>query len=360
MGRGWRRPALEKVQAQRVAIIKPSALGDIVHALPVLEAIRLRFPQAHLTWIVNRPFASLLENHPALDELLIFDRRAMRRGLFCSISYAYSFAKQLRRQRFDLVFDLQGLLRSGLMTQLTAAPRRVGFANAREGATLFYTDHVVAPPFRQQHAVERNWLIAQALGMGHLEKRFRLPISEEANRWAATQLANFPRPWVVLGVGARWLTKRWLPEHFAALAQRSQATFGGTVLFIGSPDEAVLSREVRTHLKGPSLDWVGRTSLPQLIALLRVADAMIANDTGPLHLAAALGCPVVAPYTCTRVSLHGPVGSVVKTVETTVPCAGSYLKKCPRMDCMTELLPDRVWPSLFEVLSPWANRCRSA
>lgn len=351
---------LHAVRANRIALVKPSALGDIVHTLPLLEALRIRFPQAHLTWVVNRSFAPLIQGHPCLDAVLVFDRSSLRGGLLAASAYTYSFAKQLRRQRFDLVLDLQGLLRSGLMTLFTGSPRRVGFANAREGATFAYTDHVAAPPLRQQHAIERNWLLAEAFGVGHLPKRFRLPENTQANEWAMLQLKSLPRPWLILGVGARWQTKRWSPEHFAAIASRAQSTFGGSILFIGSPDESDISREVRSALRGPTCDFVGRTTLPQLTALLRRADAMIANDTGPLHLAAAVGCPVVAPYTCTRAALHGPVGVEAQTVETTVPCAGSYLKKCDRMDCMRQLLPDLLWPHVFEVLSTWASRSRSA
>jgi heptosyltransferase I len=351
---------LDRLRANRIALIKPSALGDIVHTLPVLEALRVRFPDARLTWVVNRSFAPMIQGHPCLNDVLAFDRASMRKGLLSAIGYTSSFAKQIRRQRFDLVLDLQGLLRSGLMTLFAGSPRRVGFANAREGATLAYTDRIAAPPLRQQHAVDRNWLVAEAFGVGHLPKRFRLPENLEAIDWAADQLEPFPRPWLVLGVGARWTTKRWSPEHFAALGARAQASFGGTILFIGSPDEAEISRQVRSTLTGPTRDFVGRTTLPQLTALLRRVDAMVANDTGPLHLAAAVGCPVVAPYTCTRAALHGPVGVRAHAVETNVHCAGSYVKKCDRMECMAQLLPDLLWPRVSEVLSTWASRSRSA
>jgi heptosyltransferase-1 len=353
---------LDRLRANRIALIKPSALGDIVHTLPVLEALRVRFPEAHLTWVVNRSFAPMIQGHPCLNDVLAFDRASMRKGLLSAIGYTSSFAKQIRRERFDLVLDLQGLLRSGLMTLFAGSPRRIGFANAREGATLAYTDRIAAPPLRQQHAVDRNWLVAEAFGVGHLPKQFRLPENDEANDWAREQLEPFPRPWLILGVGARWTTKRWSPEHFASLGARVQAIFGGTVLFIGSSDEAEISRQVRSALTGPTRDFVGRTTLPQLTALLRRVDAMVANDTGPLHLAAALGVPCVAPYTCTRVALHGPYSQSANCVETSVACGGSYLKKCGNMICMPELTADRLWPKLAETLDTWQrnNRSRSA
>ena len=113
-------------------------------------------------------------------------------------------------------------------------------------------------------------------------------------------------------------------------------------------------------LRGPAKDFTGKTTLPRLAALLAAADVMIANDTGPLHLAAAVGTPCVAPYTCTRVAKHGPYGFLGGGVETSVPCGGSYLKTCDKLICMPDLTPDRLWGRLAEVLETWARSYRSA
>jgi ADP-heptose:LPS heptosyltransferase len=156
------------------------------------------------------------------------------------------------------------------------------------------------------------------------------------------------------------VTKRWPPEQFADLARRSQAGFGGTVIFVGGSDEHPLGELTGALLAGPWRNLSGRTTLPQLTALLARADVMVANDTGPLHLAAALGRPVVAPYTCTRVALNGPFRQAARAVETRVACAGSYVKKCPRLDCMAELTPERLWPTLESVLSQWQNHSAPA
>src|SRR5579871_585056 len=318
------RAPLTELTPRRIALIKPSALGDIIHALPVLGALRQRFPDAHITWVVNRSYEPLLRGHPALDATLPFDRAALKRGgPIRGVGYALRFARRLRAGRFDLVLDLQGLFRSGLMAFATGARRRVGFSDAREGATRFYTEVVPAPGLDAIHAVDHNWLIAEALGAGDVPKRFDVPLDPAALAWADEQLAPWPRPWLVLGVGARWLTKRWPPEHFATLARDALDRFGGSAVFIGSPDEAPLARACADLLPAPSLDLCGRTTLPQLAALLSKADSVIANDTGPLHLAAALGRPVVAPYTCTHVRLHGPYGGFAGAVATGVGCHGS-------------------------------------
>ena len=219
--------------------------------------------------------------------------------------------------------------------------------SAREGARYFYT-HTIDDS-RTDHAVDRYWRIIEVLGGGALSKRFHVPIDETPRLWSRRQLADCPRPWLAVGVGARWLTKRWPPEHFAALAGKAQRRFGGTILLVGAPDESELSRTAVAHLhndsaielwdgspepsamkgcsaepphkshssklafaSGPFRDFTGATSLPQLAALLHEADVLIANDTGPLHLAVALGRPVVAPILA---PLSAAPGLMAKRIE---------------------------------------------
>lgn len=352
--------ALCELTARRIALIKPSALGDIVHALPVLSALRRRYPDALISWIVNRAYEPLLRGHPDLDATLPFDRAAVRGGIVSAVRSYAAFAASLRRQRFDLVVDLQGLLRSGLMALATRAPRRVGLSSAREGATLFYTDIIELIDADRMHAVDRCWRVAEAFGVGDGPKVFRVPLPEVERAWVTRRLEALPRPWLMVGVGARWLTKRWPPAHFAALVQRALSRYGGTAVFVGGCDDSKLAHVTAGRLTGPTLDLTGQTTLPQLAAILARADVMIANDTGPLHLAVALGRPVVAPYTCTKVAENGPYGQTHGAVETRVWCQGSYLTRCSRLDCMAELTPERLWPALEEVLERWRSHSRSA
>jgi len=359
----WQRPPIAEFVPRRIALLKPSALGDIVHSLPVLTALRLRFPKAHLSWIVNSGYRSLLEGHPDLNEVVPFDRGAIRSGWWKGLAAYGLFFQELRRRRFDLVIDLQGLLRTGLMALASGAARRIGLATAREGARLFYTDLVPIPDQDTLHAVDRYWRVAEALGAGEGPLQFRVPIAELARGWAAERLDNWPRPWIMVGAGSRWQTKRWPPAHFAQLAGRAQQRFGGTIFLVGGGDEMPLAQAVKEQLRISAVDLTGQTTLAQLSAVLVRADVMIANDTGPLHLAVALGRPVVAPYTCTRVQLTGPYpqGSGVRgqgsggAVETSVWCQGSYLKRCSRLECMRELTPERLWPLVEEVLEKWQN-----
>lgn len=352
---------LKKLHPRRMALIKPSALGDIVHALPVLTALRERFPTAHITWVVNSAYESLLQGHPHLNATLGFNREVFRQGICQAIGYSLRFARELQRRRFDLVIDLQGLLRTGLMCLATGAPRRVGFANAREGSRYAYTHRIRVPDAHRIHAVDRYWRVAEALGVNSaVPKRFIVPLQPSELAAAKEALAGCPRPWLAFAVGARWATKRWPTEYFANLASRAQSLVGGTCFFVGSREDVSLSQQVIGLLKGQTRDFTGHTTLPRLAALLSLADVMIANDTGPLHLAAALGTPCIAPYTCTRTVLHGPYSSPTGGVETRVSCRGSYIKHCDSMICMTDLTPDRLWEPLMEALHRWQSRYRSA
>ena len=355
--------SLPRHRPWKILLVKPSALGDIVHTLPVLDELRDLFPDARIDWVVNRSYCDLVEGHPALNRVIPFDRGVFRGGVIGGIGRVAAFGGSLRRERYDIVFDLQGLLRSGLMTLATNARYRIGFAHAREGSAFCYTHRVPVDLASVVHAVERNrailqWFRASDLAMP--AAKFRVPIQPLAAEWANQQLHGLPRPFVMVSVGSRWLTKRWLPEHFAELLHAAQTEFNGSVVFVGSPDEKGLADSVVPSLPGRSLNLVGNSSLAQLGAILQMADVMVANDTGPLHLAAALGVPVVAPYTCTRIDRHGPYLQLQQAVATTVACHGSYLKTCDRMICMDELLPERLKPRLFEVLARCARRTHSA
>jgi lipopolysaccharide heptosyltransferase I len=352
--------ALQNYPARRIALIKPSALGDIIHSLPVLTALRRRYPTAYIAWVVNRSYEDLLIGHPDLDATLPLDRGASKTGIWTAMRSYGRFLRQFRRQQFDLVIDLQGLFRSGWITGWSGAARRVGLSSAREGASWFYSDVIPVADFNAIHAVDRYWLIAEAFGVRDGPKSFPLPAFEAERRWASEYLRDCPRPWLVLAVGSRWITKRWPPEHFGTLARRAQRYAGGTVIFVGGQEDMPLARATAQYLDGGSRNLTGQTSLRQLAALLSHADVMIANDTGPLHLAAALGRPVVAPYTCTKVLMNGPYGAESGAVEARIWCQGSYLTRCNRLECMAELTPDRLWPILQTVLYQWKSSSLSA
>jgi heptosyltransferase-1 len=326
----------------KVCIIKPSSLGDVVHSVPILPELRRLWPDAHLTWVVSGSFRSLLEGREDLDRVIPYEKGPSGvswkglRGLA-------SVCGTLAREGFDLTIDLQGLLRSGLMTAATRAPVRVGLDDAREGARRFYTHRVDAPRARV-HAVDRVMIVAEALGGAPSTPEFSLPIRPEDDAWADRTLAAAPAPRMVVNVGSRWLTKRWPVGQFAEVARRAVAEFGAGIVAVGAPEDRPLVDALREAMgRTPVLDLCGATTLLQLGALARRSDVYLSNDTGPLHLAAATGVTVVGIYTCTDPGLTGPYGPNSVAVKSCMWCAPSFLKNCDRLECHDEVSPDRVW-----------------
>ena len=342
-------PPLDALEPERICLIKPSSLGDVVHALPTLEAIRMRWPSARISWVVNRSLSGLLLGHPALDEVIAFDRAAAK----ASPSGLHSVARlgrDLRYRRFDLAIDLQGLLRSGLMTWATGAPARIGLADAREGATRFY-HRCITPPAGTTHVVDKLLAVAHALGAPRGPARFRVACSDEDQTWARRVLRPLAGPRLILNIGARWLTKRWPPAHFAEVARRAVQAYGCGLAAVGAPEDRPLVNELAEALGGvPLLDLCGSTSLPKLAAVLGQADLVLSNDTGPIHLAAAAGARVLGVFTCTSPAKTGPYGPLARSVRSCVWCSPSYVKTCARLECMSELSPDRVWAALQPLL----------
>jgi len=345
---------LHRLPPRRICIIKPSSLGDVVHALPILPALRGLFPDARISWVIHDGLRGLIDGHPELDQVIRFRRG----GPGLTLGGVWSVAGlcgRLAAERFDLTIDLQGLLRSGLMTLATRAPSRVGLADAREGSRWCYT-HLVSAPRRELHAVERILRVAQALGAKNPLPRFTLPIRSDDVIWAQTVLKDVPHPQLVLNLGARWPTKRWPPQHFAAIARRAVESQGAGLIAVGSADDRPLVEALRKELGSlPLLDLSGRTSLLQLAALARQSTLFLSNDTGPLHVAAAAGATVVGIYTCTSPQLTGPFGPNAIAVKTCVWCAASFRKRCRRLDCFAELGPDRVWPAVESRLAAAAE-----
>jgi heptosyltransferase-1 len=338
-------PELAGLNPSRVCIIKPSALGDVVNAFAALDALRRLWPAAEITWVVNTGLRGLVEDHPWIDRVILYDRQRAGlgpRGVACLAR----FLRALRRARFDLAIDLQGLLRSGVMTRATGAPVRVGLADAREGATWFYT-HPVTPPgsIDEAHAVDRLLAIASAFGADVARPRFAIAASDHDRAWARQALARVGRPRLALNLGARWETKRWPPHSFAEVARRAVQAFGAGLFAIGAPEDRPFVAELAADLAPtPVVDLCGQTTLPQLAALCEEADVVLSNDTGPLHLAVAAGARVVGVYTCTNPALNGPYGPRALAAASRVWCRASYRVTCPRLECMAELTPDRVWP----------------
>jgi lipopolysaccharide heptosyltransferase I len=311
----------------RLLVIKPSSFGDIVHSLPVLAALRRAWPMSRIDWLVKAEWSGLLQDHPLIDELVILPRAPQEWPKILG---------HLRGRRYDMVIDLQGLLRSALLSRVTAAPIRAGFANGREGSPWFYT-HRVAVTNDSGHAVERYLDLVRGLGIAVGDAAtFPLPEWKTEQQWADRfldeQMLAPAKPLCVIHPAARWKTKQWPTDRYAEVADWLMADQQhGVILVAGRAQETQVAPMI-ARMKAPAINLVGRTTLPQLAAVLRKAALLITNDSGPMHLAAALGTPVVAIFGPTDPAKVGPYGSDHIVLQKAFDCTG-----CTRTACVREL-----------------------
>ncbi len=320
----------------RILLIKLSSLGDVIHTLPTLEAVRSLYPRGHITWLVEDTNAPVLAGHPALDEVWPVPRPRLGNGRFLEhVSALIQAARRLREEPFDLVIDLQGLLKSAIWVALARGAQKVGYNHTREFSYLALTERLT--PFDPEaHAVWRYLNVARHLGAPATPPRFRLGLnlSEDLSRLLPTETGQ---PLAVLHPGARWPTKLWPTAHWARLADWIARKKGFQVIITGSPGDQDLAAEIVAQAGATLINLAGRTSLAELAALLKQARLAVTTDTGPMHLAAALGTPVVALFGPTAPWRTGPMGLGHEVVRLALPCSPCFRRQCPEPRCLTEL-----------------------
>jgi lipopolysaccharide heptosyltransferase I len=315
---------------QRILVFKPSAIGDVVHTLPILNLLKRRWPKAKVSWLITPICAPLVEGHPQVDEVIVFNRKRYGhawRSPTASLAF-YRFIQGLRERRFDWVVDFQGLFRSGWMTWATGAPVRVGFDDAREGAPWFYTHAVPSGGWWQQHAIGRYLHLAAALGCPMEPVEFQFAV-DDADRAAVADMLAGVEKYAVVIPGTNWATKRWPAEKFGQLVGPLKDRFGLQTVICGGPGDAAAAAQIPG-----AINLVGRTTLRQTIALLERAELVIANDSGPMHIACALGRPLVALYGPTSPVLTGPYGRLETVARLDLPCSPCFSRTCSHQSCL--------------------------
>jgi heptosyltransferase-1 len=336
---------------ERILLIKPSSLGDVVHALPVLHGLRRRYPEARIDWLIAPPFASLIEHHPDLNNVVVFDRRRFGRigRSWAATREFLHFLAHLRRARYDLVIDLQGLFRSGFMSWASRAQMRIGFREARECAWVFYNQYIPALG-ENAHAVDRNYQAARILGFADVPVGFELAIGEAVRQEAdglleqARQSAD--RPLITLAPGARWETKRWPVDKFAQLINSIQSSLDTDWVLIGSPDEADIGDRIARSCEAPPTNLIGGTTLPQMVAIVARSQVIICHDSAVMHVAVALRKPLVCLTGPTNPRRTGPYQRPEDVIMLEIecsPCRYRRLTQCPHGHrCMEDLSADTV------------------
>lgn len=335
-----------KNRMKRILLIKPSSLGDIIHCLPVLKAIRDKWPDSKISWVVKDIYADILHENPLIDDLILLKKSSLTTGII-------SFRKKLHQGNFDLAVDMQGLFRSGLIAFLSGAPVRVGFSNARELAPLFYTHKVDAP--LHLHAVDRNLKLAVSFGCKNQEINFPLNISQEAQQEASeflrkNQLDN-RQPVITFVPGARWEKKRWPSQSFSRLGDFLSKELRAGIIVTGSRQEEGLIHKIRSNMKNSSSEAAG-FSLQKLAALLSKSDVVVTNDSGPMHIAAAVGTPVIALFGPTYPARTGPYTKKRIIIHKDMECVPCFRKPCSQdsFECMESITVKEVFEEVKQML----------
>ncbi len=330
---------------------------------PTLEAIRGAYPRAEITWLVEEAAAPILEYHPALDTLLVSRRRswlaAWRQpgSLTTAWQEFRRLVQTLRLSPYDLVIDLQGLLKSAFWTSLARSPRKIGFDRTREYSYLALTERL--PPYDPDEPAVRRYLrLAQHLGAAGEPVRFRLALPVGTGQYLEPLWTQKTGPLIVMHPGTRWSTKHWPVESFAFLADELSRERQGQVVFTGSPADRPLISRIRSLMQTLAQDLSGRTDLKSLARLFYQADVAVTTDTGPMHLAAAVGTPVAAVFGPTAPWRTGPFGRRHRVVRTALPCSPCFQRRCPSPDCLNSLGVAEVLTAVREILdqSPSGNK----
>jgi lipopolysaccharide heptosyltransferase I len=372
---------MRQAEFSRILLIKPSAVGDVVHTLPVLEKLRRRYPQARIDWLITPENADLVRGHPALSNLLLFARREFSKNgrKLSATASLMQLIKEIRAVKYEMVIDLHGQLRSGLFTMLSEAPVRIGFekpvrrgpstfmgkplgnipkrgwAGAREGSWMAYNYRIPIPTL-EVHAVDRYLWVCNLLGCDREPPVFNLPESPEAEARIAGHLsahAQPGRPLAILAPGTIWETKHWRAKGFAGVA-RELVKMGYAPVLIGSKGDLALNFAIAEEAPGTT-DFTGQTSLADVVALIRRAAVVVTNDSGAMHIAAALGRPVASIFGPTNPVQVGPYGQPASVVRLDLPCSPCnyrLLSQCPNGHaCMRDLSTETVIEKVREVLA---------
>jgi lipopolysaccharide heptosyltransferase II len=327
----------------KILILKPSSLGDVVQAMPVLRLLKLRWPDSRIHWWIDSALAPLLEGDPDLAGIVRFERRRWRNPVHWP-EMGRSL-RWMRAQDFDLVIDLQCLARSGAFAWLANGRLLVGLDEPREGARGFY-DIIVPRRSYDTHAADWYLDALRAIDVPVHREFNWLPERPDVAAAVRRRSNAGSARWITLQPGARWSNKRWPVEHYAKLV-RLLARAHPDVRFavLGSQADRELGLAVSQADPGRCLDLTGALSLPEMVEWIRLSKLMISNDTGPMHVAAALGVPLVALFGPTNPRRTGPYHRLDSVLQASLPCAPCMKPHCANpkpLECLRILSPEAV------------------
>ncbi|MDA8418641.1 MAG: lipopolysaccharide heptosyltransferase I [Desulfobacteraceae bacterium] len=341
----------------KILIVKTSAIGDVIHTLPALNCLRRHYPEARIDWLVEEAAAEAVIGHRAVDRVLVSRRKSwikfIKSGRFLAAGRDfYRLWHDLRATRYDLLLDFQGLLKSGIFVFGARARRKVGFGPGMEHAeaSWLFLNERLPPVAMDQHAIQRELQLLAAIGIPCQDVVFDFPVRDEDQNQVRRLLAKLgadpSEPMVAINPLTTWPTKHWLNERFAAVADRL-GEMGVKVVFTGGLGEApVIAEKIIASMRhrDKAINLAGRTSLKELAALYGMVQAVITTDTGPMHVAAAVGTPVVALFGPTAPWRTGPYGDKHRVLRAGLACSPCFKRECQghEMNCMKNITLDEV------------------
>ena len=332
---------------KNVLIIKLSAIGDVIHALPVSHAIKETYPDAHITWVVEPPAYDLLTNNPYIDEIILFRKKEFKSWEGFRKNFP-DFSAKLREKKYDVVLDLQGLAKSGILAFLARGDKQIGTCDMREMSQYISKPTVGANA--NGHIVERYLDVARAIGCRVDNVVFPIyPTKEEKERaeYLIREEGRLRGDYVAIAVGTNWPNKCWPIENIARLADLLYILGMKPVLVGGGKEEEKIAKEVHKKMRSTALSLVGKTSLKELAAVILGARAFVGGDTGPTHLAAGLGIPTVEIMGPTDANRNGPYGQQQNAIEIEAECKHCWKRKCEKgIVCLEDITPQQVLDKL--------------
>ena len=336
-------------------IIKPSSLGDVACAMPVVALIKKHYPDATVDWLVNTEYAGLAKAAGA-DNIFVIDRRAWKKvASWPKAFFNYlSVAAKLPFQHYDYAIDLQGLLRSGIFTALSNAKKAIGFADGRECSPIFYDTKVVVNR-KLTHSTLCNLAVLKELGIEKDETWPSFAPSDTSSTLESFGLAG--SEFFIAVPLTRWKSKNWVPESIAAVGTELKARHGWRGVLVGGSDAKEVCAKICALSPDVFLDLSGKTDWSQFLALSAEARCAVTPDTGPMHVMAAAGTPMIAIMGPTDPRRHGPYGDCSKVLQSKRRCLPCYHRDCvlgeegkPSL-CMADITPEMVVEAVEELLN---------
>ena len=335
-----------------ILIVKLSAIGDVIHTLPSLAALRHFYPDAHITWVVEEAAADIVKNHPYLNAVIVSRRKSWPKDIlnskfFKPLFNMRSLIKELRQRRYDLVIDFHGLFKSSIIVLFSSGKQKLGYDSLQELSGLFLNEKI--PEDMNKHAVDRYLDFPRYLGANIDKAKFVLPQNKDAEIKVQILMSKYKlddKKFIAINPIAYWETKLWDNDNFARLADLIKNSLKMDVVFTGS--EKNIIERITSKMKTIGINLGGQTTLLELAQVYKKARLVITTDSGPMHLAAAVGTPVVALFGPTDPARTGPYGEGHTIVRTELPCSPCFLKKCPTRKCLRDISPEQVFAVIAE------------